>query len=230
MKTTVLLKSATLLIATFGTQLSGYSQLLSLNTGVAANGSGPLAYNSVEQNYGVYYSATLVSNPGVNATPWNAIAAPRTGDWVASPANAQWVSPISAADLAAGNFDPTTSDPVGYFYFTEVAGFTGTFTGGFTSDNPSALFINGSFVASTPGWSTGTDQHDYLQLWSVNFSVNPGDNIEWVVDNTPGGISNPAGLLVSGTVTPAPEPATFAFLGLGLSAMAILRRRQRFNA
>jgi hypothetical protein len=230
MKTTALLRSATLFVATLGVQLSGYSQLLSLNTGVAANGSGPLAYNSVEQNYSVYYSAALLGNPSVNATPWHAIAAPRTGDWMASPANAQWVSPISAADLAAGNFVPTTSDPVGYFYFTEIAGFTGTFSGGFTSDNPSALFINGNFVAGTPGWATGTDQHDYLQLWNVNFTVNQGDSIEWILDNVPGSPSNPAGLLVSGTVTPAPEPATFVFLGLGLSAMAILRRRQRFNA
>lgn len=230
MKTTTLLKSTSLFVAVLGVQLSGYSQLMTLNTGVAANGSGPLAYNSLEQNYGVYYSASLVANPSINATPWQAIVSLTTGGWVANPANARWLSPISAADFAAGNFNPAVSDAVGYYYFTGVAGFSGQFSGGFASDNPSALFINGNLMDSTPGWSSQSDQLDYAQLSNVDVNVNQGDSIEWIVDNVPGGPSNPAGLLVSGAVTPAPEPATFAFLGLGLSAMAILRRRQRFNA
>ena len=221
MKTTTLLQSTSLFVALLGVQLNGYSQLLTFDTGVAANGSGPLAYNSLEQNYSVYYSANLVANPSINATPWQAVVSLTTGGWVANPANARWLSPISAADLAAGNFNAAANDPDGYFYFTGVAGFTGQFSGGFTSDNPSALFINGNQVASTPGWSSRSDQLDYAQLWNVDVSVKQGDSIEWVVDNTPGGISNPAGLLVEGTVTVVPEPATVTFLGLGLFAVAI---------
>lgn len=169
------------------------AQLASLSTGVAADGSTRLPYNTLEQNYSVYYSSSLVNQPALNATPYLALVSQYVGDLsVPNPANASWISPITTSQYQAGDFNRDSSDPVGFYYFTATAGFSGQFQGAFASDNTSELLINGNVVATDPY------DNSYAQWMNLNVSVNKGDSIEWIVYNSPDTFgSNPSGLVVA---------------------------------
>jgi hypothetical protein len=173
--------------------IPAHAQLASLSTGVAADGSTRLPYNSLEQNYSVYYSSSLVNNPGLNATPYLALVSQYVGQLsVPNPANASWIAPITTSDYQAGNFDRNRSNPVGFFYFTATAGFSGQFQGAFASDNTSELLINGNVVATDP-YDTS-----YEQWMNLDVNINKGDSIEWIVYNSPDTFGpNPAGLVVA---------------------------------
>ena len=148
--------------------------------------------------------------------------------WVANTSSAQWISPF--ANEGGGR-----ADLVGTYVYTEVFSLSGynlatvDLTGMFANDNNAEIILNG--VDTTIG-------HVGLGSFSSTFNITSGFNagsntIQFDVTNTSvsGAGPNPTGLIVeltgTGTLATVPEPASFAFIGLGLGALGLLGRRLR---
>jgi hypothetical protein len=148
-------------------------------------------------------------------------------NWVANTGSAEWISPQGTYSSSGGG------DAVGTFTYTEtfsLAGYnlaTVDLTGMFANDNVGEIWINGV--------DTGIG-HAGLGSWSPTFNItsgfDPGVNtITFLVTNNSATGANPSGLIVelsgTGSLSSVPEPASFAFIGLGLGALGLLGRRLR---
>jgi hypothetical protein len=109
-------------------------------------------------------------------------------------------------------------------------------SGEWSADNYGDIVVNGTEVTTgvdgiiANGSGAYTSFTDFV-LNSSNANFVTGTNvIQFDVFNTPGGLFNVTGLNVdiqSAQVDPTPEPATFGFMGLGLVAIEVLRRKAR---
>ena len=173
---------------------------ITISTGVDAFGN-LLAPNALETLYtagGIATSASVgTGNPGA---------------WVPNTAMAQWIVP--------------NTQNLGISTYTMAVIGAGSISGRFTSDNPGALFVNGTLITSNPGWANSTDQGTYRSWY--NFSAplpNAGANtIEWRVNN----LGGPAGLIVEGTATLSAVPdgsTSIALLGMAFTGLGMLRRK-----
>jgi hypothetical protein len=145
--------------------------------------------------------------------------------WLPDTSTGQWIGPqdrgVEAND-APGLYTYTESFDLTGFNLTTVI-----LSGQFAVDNSAELFLNGV--------DTGIGASSFTTLASISLTsgFNQGLNVlTFVVTNGPGPTGNPTGLFVelSGTGTQGvttPEPASFAFMGLGLAALGILGRRLR---
>ncbi len=143
-----------------------------------------------------------------------------------------WIAP--RASYPAGNF---VQDAVGLWVFqvnfnlsSNMLPATAAIAGQWMTDNYGAeITLNGTPLGKT----TGVDQ---FSTWT-SFTIGPGspfvtglNTLLFTVDNhVPQTGLNPVGLRVEfspGEVQLVPEPATFGLIGLGLLALAALRRRK----
>ncbi|MGA3203321.1 MAG: PEP-CTERM sorting domain-containing protein [Bryobacteraceae bacterium] len=148
------------------------------------------------------------------------------GPWVADTGSAEWISPKGTYSSSGGG------DAVGTFTYTEtfsLAGYnlsTVDLTGEFANDNIGEIWLNGVDTG------VGSTHLAFFTGFNLTSGFNSGVNtIEFVVTNTSATGANPSGLIVeltgTGSLNTVPEPASFAFIGLGLGALGLLGRRLR---
>jgi hypothetical protein len=145
--------------------------------------------------------------------------------WMANTSTGQWIGP-----QAQGN---ETNDAPGLYIYSESFDLTGfnlatvVLSGQIAADDSAEVFLNG--VDTGMGASTFSS----LSALNITSGFNQGLNTITIdVTNGPNLAGNPSGLFVelAGTGTlgvTTPEPASFAFMGLGLAALGILGRRLR---
>jgi hypothetical protein len=145
--------------------------------------------------------------------------------WLPDTSTGQWIGP-----QAGGN---EGNDAPGLYVYTETFDLTAydlatvVLSGQFAADNGAEIFLNGVDT----GIGTGT----YASLTALNLTsgfVQGLNTLTFDVTNGPQLSNNPSGLFVelsgTGVLTSAlPEPASFAYMGLGLAALGILGRRIR---
>jgi hypothetical protein len=207
---------------------------------------GMLSAGTITGVCGTGYSSTACATLGSSGSVdpnWALTSAPETtqttGDayitdtgafpfppWLANTSSAQWISPY--ADEGGGR-----ADAVGTYVYTEVFSLAGynlatvDLTGMFAADNSAEIFLNG---VDTGIGHTGLGS--FSSTFNITSGFNAGSNtIQFDVSNTSvsGDGPNPTGLIVelTGTGSNVPEPASFAFIGLGLGALGLLGRRLR---
>ncbi|MCC7175608.1 MAG: PEP-CTERM sorting domain-containing protein [Bryobacterales bacterium] len=148
--------------------------------------------------------------------------------WLANDSTSRWISP-HATYTASG-----PGDTPGVWLFSTTFDLTGldpntaTITGRWLADNSGGvIYLNGvNLGQGTTGWSSWT-----------NFTITSGfqsgvNTLEFLVNNGPGAIGNPAGLRVemSGNADPLgeiPEPATMLLMGAGLLGLGLIRRARK---
>ena len=190
---------------------SAQADTIQIGTGLDSSGN-LLSTGSDELNYTAAYQ-------GSGET---AIAQVEAGTWAANvttPPRGQWITPI----------DPSTGDPsqqVGLFTYTRTIDGAGSITGEFASDNGGELLVNGQVIVSTPGWASITTTGDYQLFTSFSAVLNdPVNTITFEVYNPTWPSFNPTGLIVAGTATVPDGGMTAMLLGLGVTGLAIFRRK-----
>jgi hypothetical protein len=186
---------------------------------------------------------TLTVNPdGIDSNAYlvDSIAFPLGGSWVANDTLSAWIGPQSGSSIGLPgvytyqeSFDLTAYDPS-----------TAQITGQLAADDSVEVFLNGVDTGSgAPGYSaeiflngvdTGISASSVNSRTAINIvsGFNPGVNtLTVVVKNVPETSGNPTGLfaeLAGGSTVP--EPASFAFIGLGLAALGFLPLRRRLRS
>ena len=144
------------------------------------------------------------------------------GPWLFDTSTYQWIGP-----QAGGN---ETNDAPGLYVYTETFDVTNYYlasvvlSGQFAADDGAEIFLNGVDTG------IGTSTFQTLTAFSLTSGFVQGLNTLTIdVTNGPALTGNPSGLVVelSGTGTVLPEPASFAFMGLGLAALGFFGRRLR---
>lgn len=205
--------------------------ILIYNTGVDSSNV-VLADGAVDPHY------TLVTSgdpafPGPDAVLVNSSSYP-IPPWLANNSTSRWIAP--RADEIAGNAPGT------YIYRTtfSLAGLdpaTAILTGQWASDNDGTIRLNGSLVTSGASGATGNADFGAFTAFTLNAGngtfVSGLNTLDFVVINTDLN-PNPTGVrvevagtadLVTGS-TDIPEPATFALVGIVLTAGTLLTRRR----
>jgi hypothetical protein len=146
--------------------------------------------------------------------------------WVDGGSGGRWIAPGPSETSAS---QTNGAGPFGYtetFTITadEVAD-TADVVGSFACDNDCTLTLNGNTVATL----TGTGQFLSLTGFTIDtsFFVAGLNTLEVSVTNA---VNTPTGAIVeitTDTISTAPEPGAFGFIGLGLAALSLFGRRLR---
>jgi len=147
--------------------------------------------------------------------------------WTPNTGTGQWIGPA-----LGGN--EITLDAPGVYEYQETFDLTGfdlstvALSGSYATDNSGYFELNGVTVGSA------SSSFSSLTAISLTSGFNQGTNtLDFFVTNAPpgGGPQNPTGLFVelsgTGNLLAAPEPASIAFVGLGLVALGVLGSRRR---
>jgi hypothetical protein len=209
MKRTII--SAILAISAFSAaQAANINGLV--NTGVGASGTGDTHY--------VLSSASTTSTVPVitynNQWP--------ISPWIGNDGTSKWITPT--ADQAQ-SFDAWNTGTYTYSLSFDLSGYkadTASFSARVAADNAVAVLLNNHLVSSAAGF-TG---------WS-SFTTNAGfidgvNKLDFVVTNWAQNGGNPTGLRVEftdSTVTPVPEPETYAMMLGGLALVGAIARRRK---
>lgn len=199
-----------------------------LSTAQAANING-LA------NTGVGASGTLDSHYTLNAAssdttiPGTAPVITYDNQWPISPwmANdgiSKWITPTASQ---AQSFDAGSAGTYTYSLSFDLSGYkadTASFSGRVAADNSVVVLLNNQTISSASGFTS----------WS-GFAANGGfvagvNKLDFVVTNWAQNGGNPTGLRVEftgSTVTPVPEPETYAMLLGGLALLGAIARRRK---
>jgi len=195
------------------------------NTGCGSPGA-LLAANTTDNNW------SFISGP---LTGTSFVANAPIPPWVANGPNSQWLSVAPPGD---------TTKPPGIYVIQQtfsLAGFlanTLSLSFSVTSDNSFIVRLNGTqiFSSTQAGCipeATGGGTPCYQQLWAStvsNVGIAGLNTLEIEVTNVPSTGNTPLGVRFEVTSADAqpdiPEPATWVLMGLGLAAVAVMRRRR----
>lgn len=211
------------------------AQAATMQIGTGLDGSGnPLNAYDQDLNYGVSgggCSTALVYPLGL----WPLDGSAWVPNQVLNQPYGQWISPLDPTttwEQHAGVTKNFSQAPSTLFTFTRTipAGFS-SISGKFSSDNPGAMFLNGSAapVVQSPGWSQiPSDTYDWgvwTKFFNVTLNPNQVNTITFEVYNLPGDApGNPAGLIVA--VTAVPDGGlTAMLLGIGMLGLGAIRRK-----
>jgi hypothetical protein len=180
---------------------------LPFNTGVNSNGT-VAAGGSVDQHF------TSGQTGSLNTVFAESLPA---GGWVAPDSLSAWVGPDTQSGMV--NNGLYTVDYSVTFNLTGFAPNSVSLTGQISADDYAYIYLNGV--------NTGILAANF-SVWTP-FTLNSGfvngiNTIDFKVTNGGG----PGGLRVefaSATATATPEPASVALIGLGVSGLALLRRK-----
>jgi hypothetical protein len=201
------------------------------------------------------FSGAFLDTTGLNLINAQSVSQAGSGVWIDPRLSAtydnlaRWIAPttsnivngtlVTDGNLIAdyqglGSFTTQTNRVGDYFYtiqFTLDATNLGTMTVNWSTDNRSAVYVNGNFVANKdlPAVSTitsATVAPSFLVLGTNELVVVVrNENIGIQNGVQPGASENPTGLVL--VATAIPEPSTYALLaGLGAIALAVIRRRK----
>jgi hypothetical protein len=181
------------------------------------------ASGAVDGNWSLTSGAESITGTNAYVTQTGQFPFP---NWLANTSTGEWVGPQV-------NGNESNNDAPGLYLYTETFNLTGynlatvVLSGFFAADNSAEIFLNGV--------DTGIGTSSFSSLTAINLTsgfLQTTNTITIDVTNSSGTINNPSGLFVElgGTGTlgaTTPEPASFAFMGLGLAALGILGRRLR---
>ncbi len=143
--------------------------------------------------------------------------------WVADDSSSKWISPEAAETTS-------TNDTVGTYTYDEtfsLAGLnpaTAVITGSWATDNSGVLSLNGHQIATLPATGSFISLSSF-SIPSADFVA--GTNVLEVVVTNASSVTGLRVKITSATASPIPEPASLAFMGLGLAALGFLGRRVR---
>jgi hypothetical protein len=136
------------------------------------------------------------------------------------------ITPVSAANVASGDYDDTFQGANGNLYYSQDQG------GG-----PATLYhINTSTGAATPVGSTLSGLEAAISLGGTDYvfqtnGSSPTFSEEYTLNlgtgATSGGTTITGGTALYGVVAAAPEPASFALAGIGIAVCAFRSLRRR---
>lgn len=160
-----------------------------------------------------------------------------SGDWTRDNSEgfdtSEWISP----DAHETSSNPNSSSvPYVYsetFNLTNVVLSTVVIIGQWTADNYGDIYINGNEVTTGVDGALANVAGNFMSFTSfvlnnanIGSFLNPTTNtISFEVFNNPNGSPDVTGLNVDIISANTPEPATFGFVGLGLAAVGLVRRR-----
>ena len=207
------MKKTLLAVALATASLAAYADTIALyNTGTDSTGT-VLAAGSADTDYTVITPAAVTNFGYVAADSY-----PVGNFWLANDAVSKWLAPTAnAADgAAAGVYTwETTFDLTGFYSNTA------SFTGRFSADNSAMVYLNGTLLGTSTGYSS------WDSFTSISSAFNAGMNtLDFVVAN----IDGQTGLRVEFTdssVVAVPEPETYAMLLAGLGLMGFMARRRK---
>lgn len=203
--------AAALAISAFSTaQAANINGLV--NTGVGASGT-------ADTHYALSSASTASTVPVITYNDQWPIS-----PWIGNDATSKWITPT--ADQSQ-SFDASSSGTYTYSLSFDLSGFkagSASLSGRMAADNAVTVLLNSHTISSASGF-TG---------WSA-FASNGGfidgvNTIEFVVTNWAQNGGNPTGLRVEftdSTVTPVPEPETYAMMLGGLALVGAIARRRK---
>ncbi|USX18061.1 PEPxxWA-CTERM sorting domain-containing protein [Oxalobacteraceae bacterium OTU3REALA1] len=203
--------AAALAISAFSTaQAANINGLV--NTGVGASGT-------ADTHYSLSSASTASTVPVITYNDQWPIS-----PWIGNDATSKWITPT--ADQSQ-SFDASSSGTYTYSLSFDLSGFkagSASLSGRMAADNAVTVLLNSHTISSASGF-TG---------WSA-FASNGGfidgvNTIEFVVTNWAQNGGNPTGLRVEftdSTVTPVPEPETYAMMLGGLALVGAIARRRK---
>lgn len=156
------------------------------------------------------------------------VVAPDTGfpigPWIANTSASKWLAPTSNA---AQSYDPVVDGNYKWTLSFDLTGYipnTASFAGRWAADNGGTVKLNGNLLGSSSGFTT-------FSSFSANSGFVGGINtLDFYVTNYARDGGNPTGLRVEflqSSVTPVPEPETYALLLAGLGLMGTIARRRK---
>ena len=209
MKRTII--AAVLAISAFSTaQAANINGLV--NTGVGASGT-------ADTHYALSSASTSSTVPVITYNNQWPIS-----PWIGNDATSKWITPT--ADQSQ-SFDAWSAGTYTYSLSFDLSGFkagSASFSGRVAADNAVTVLLNNQTISSASGF-TG---------WS-GFASNGGfidgvNKLDFVVTNWAQNGGNPTGLRVEftdSTVTPVPEPETYAMMLGGLALVGAIARRRK---
>ena len=203
--------AAALAISAFSTaQAASINGLV--NTGVGASGT-------ADTHYALSSASNASTVPVITYNNQWPIS-----PWIGNDATSKWITPT--ADQSQ-SFDAWSAGTYTYSLSFDLSGFkagSASFSGRVAADNAVTVLLNNQTISSASGF-TG---------WS-GFASNGGfidgvNKLDFVVTNWAQNGGNPTGLRVEftdSTVTPVPEPETYAMMLGGLALVGAIARRRK---
>lgn len=212
MKRTII--AAALAISAFSAHAASINGLA--NTGVGASGATDTHYtlNAASSDTAISGTAPVITYD--NQWP--------ISPWMANDSTSRWITPTASQ---AQSLDAWSAGTYTYSLSFDLSGYkadTASFSGRVAADNSVVVLLNKQLVSSASGF-TG---------WS-GFASNGGfidgvNTLDFVVTNWAQNGGNPTGLRVEftgSTVTPVPEPETYAMMLGGLALVGAIARRRK---
>ena len=141
------------------------------------------------------------------------------GPWINDTTTSRWITPTNNA---ADGTPVTTYEFSTTFDLTGLKASTAAISGAFAADDSATIFLNGVQIGAA-------NQGGYR--FTTNFNINSGfiagvNTLTFTALNSGAG---PTGLnvLVSGTATAVPEPATWGLLLVGFGMVGVAARRRQ---
>ena len=149
----------------------------------------------------------------------------------------RWIIPAAVASGGYPSYDPSTSGVYDWTLQFNLSGFvvsSATINGKIGADNSVKVFLNGTQIAESP-YDGGYNSYSFYEANATTFNITGGaglnaglNTLKFEVTNTPG-VGNPTGLRTyfTSSVTPVPEPQTWALMGAGLALLTLAAYRRR---